>query len=746
MSDRVRATHRCHSASPRRGRRRQFLAGALLLTTAASAALGQQAQVCPLPAAARDSAGFTLVLSGGGARGIAHIGVLRVLDSLGLTPRMVVGTSMGALVGALYASGASGSTIDSLARALPLAALFRRYAPLAVLTGGDLGEPVTILSPAFVFENRGGQLSLQSPVAREPEINATLDQLLLGGNLDAGGDFDRLPIRFRAVATDMRRRSPVVLAGGDLVEAVRASAAIPAVLSPVPLDGRLLVDGGLSANAPVAIARGEGATRIVLSDVGVVEVDSAFVATPANMLSYLVDVLFTQPADSLAPTDVRIRPKVAEFGQLEFSRGLVGRLIDRGYDAAREALRGCAAAPSESRPAHAPRRGDAKIISHRLARLADYALYDAVWLRPSRVGGDSVFAGATDSLRFAPVATPAAQRLGFGGASYDGQEGARLWVAATDRATTRGHARLGGGISASAWRQQVTLTLTGSRAQPTARRGAAVAAGIEQVRLPDPRADEPPWSTVTHPLVAPTLSVTADHAIVRLYDARGRERVRPTSRDLVVLGGLAATLSPGLRLAVGPAMHVWDVRDPTLVPADHETAFGAMLRAARLFPPPTVGPDLGTIPNIAVDGMWLDRYRRGQVGADLDFQLGPLVLRPRTSAGWGDALPLGAAFALGGAEGFPGLRTGERFADRFRMASLAAMYPVLGPVYLRVEGGVARTDLSRARRPDLWQGMASGAVSGAEAGLAADTPLGPVSIAFGRASSGRTVFKIRFGS
>jgi len=134
------------------------------------------------------------------------------------------------------------------------------------------------------------------------------------------------------------------------------------------------------------------------------------------------------------------------------------------------------------------------------------------------------------------------------------------------------------------------------------------------------------------------------------------------------------------------------------------------------------------------------------VSADLELPLGRFVLRPRAAAGWGRGLPLGAAFALGGAAGFPALRTGERFADTFRMVSLAAMYPVLGQVYLRAEAGVGRTELSRARRPELWQGMASGPVSGADLGLAADTPLGPVLIAFGRARGGRTIFKIRFGS
>src|SRR5687767_10715161 len=95
-----------------------------------------RAQGCPAAIASPPPGGIALVLSGGGARGLAHIGVLRVLDSLGVAPTMVVGTSMGALVGALYAGGLSGRQIDSLARELPFETLFRRYEPISFLTAG----------------------------------------------------------------------------------------------------------------------------------------------------------------------------------------------------------------------------------------------------------------------------------------------------------------------------------------------------------------------------------------------------------------------------------------------------------------------------------------------------------------------------------------------------------------------------------------------------------------------------------
>lgn len=161
-----------------------------------------------------------LVLSGGGAKGLAHIGVLRVLDSLGIRPDLVVGTSMGAVVGALYAGGYSGRELDSLVRVVPLAALFRTYQPLAPRALG-------VLQPLVLWEQGDRGFALQSASVVEAEANALLNAGLLRANLLARGDFDSLPIPFRAVATDLARRETVVMRAGDLAQAVRASAAIP---------------------------------------------------------------------------------------------------------------------------------------------------------------------------------------------------------------------------------------------------------------------------------------------------------------------------------------------------------------------------------------------------------------------------------------------------------------------------------------------------------------------------------------
>ena len=695
------------------------------------------------------SAPIALVLSGGGAHGIAHIGVIEVLDSLGIRPKLVVGTSIGALVGALYASGMSGKQLDSLVRRLPLDELFRRYPPLAFVNAGDLSTPIVTQTPAFVVEQYGASVRLQSPAARERQVNALFDQLLLRGNIAAGGSFARLPIPFIAVATDMQSRSTVVLQQGDLAQAVRASAAIPIVFAPVAIDEHMLIDGGLSANVPVGVARYVRPTRVIVSDVGTLAGRTIDAQSTAGMLSYLLDFLFTQTPYALQSEDIGIRPPVDAFGLLNFAHDAIEPLRKSGYDAARETFSACAP-PRTARPhgALGVPSDDERRIGDRLARLMDEGVYESVWLNPRRspARADSLSDVSTGAgrLTFAPVATIAPGRFAGVGLASDSHDGVQASVSSSSTALAEGRVALSGAMSVGEWRQQLLLVATALRRHPL-RAGSPSRPGSLTELLPDPRFDEPPWSMLTRDLVRPVLSLTGTRQTIRLYDIDGHEISSPASRDLFAFFGGSATFTGGWQAAIGPVEHLWWNNEATPV-MQFDNATGGLLRVARLFAVRTSGPDQSSIPAIAGELLATNRYRRGLATADLIAERANFQIRTRGSFGAGSRdLPLAAELILGGPGGFPGLMLAERRGDRMAFAAAALAHPLVGALYWRVEVGRGWTSLASDTLAALGIPQAEGWVTGGDAGIAADTPLGPLTVSYGVATGGRRVFKLRIG-
>ena len=674
-----------------------------------------------------------VVLSGGGAHGLAHIGVIEVLDSLGVRPTLVVGTSMGAVIGALYASGLSGRQIDSVVRQLPLEELFRRSPSMTFVNSGDLAAPIVTFTPAFVVEQLGTTVRLQSPAARERQINALLDGVLLGPNLAAAGDFSRLPIPFVAVATDIKTRAPVLLDRGDLAQAVRASAAIPVVFAPVARDEQMLIDGGLSANVPVGVARSRGVQRMIVSDVGDIASRGVDVRSTTGMLSYLLDFLFDQPY-VVAEHDVAIRPAISAFGLLDFSHQAIGPLIAAGYAAARASMASCEPIASPT-PARRSPTTEERRIGDRLARLLDEGFYESVWLNPRRSG---TAANATDTLlAFSPMATVAPGRVVGVGVRYDNHEGIRASLASANGSIREGRLSANAALSLGEWRQELLVTIAGLRRRPLRTPNAARPGSITEL-LPDPRSDEPPWSMLTRDLLRPMMSLTASHETVRLYDEAGHELARPGTRDLIGLVGASAAFSGGWQGLLGPVVHLW--RDDASGTNQSETAVGGLFRVTRLWAPRTSGPDQSTPPGIAGEALWTDHYRRGLVSADLATEHFGFQLRSRASFGAGRYLPLAAQLRLGGSLGFPGLMPDERRGDRAAFATLALSHALLGPVHWRVEAGRGFT---RWITPSPV--LTGGWVSGADAGLAADTPIGPLMLSYGFATAARRVLKLRVG-
>lgn len=411
-----------------------------LLLLAVVSTPGRAQQCAPGPVA--------LVLSGGGAKGFAHIGVLRVLDSLGVRPDLIVGSSVGAIVGALYASGLSAGQIDSLTRAVPLFETSRVIASRAPHEWGSL-------PPAVLWEQGSRGLTLVTGGARELQTNALLNQMLLRANLQARGDFDRLPIRFRAVATNLRNREAVVLQSGDLVQAVRASIAVPLVFAPERIGTEVYTDGGISANVPIAAARAAGAKRVIVVDLKDPPASERVeLSSPEALAGQLTSFLFTQPLDSLGPDDVYIWPDVAGVANLRFDRGTRDRLLASGRNAADSLLRGrCFPAHPAQYVAPPPSQLtnwvvvngtelDAETMGRvlglkrdsplhlraleaQLAELAHIEAFRELWLGPT---------GEGDSVVFRAQAIRAAPRVAGLGLAYDHDLGGRLWMGGLDRA------------------------------------------------------------------------------------------------------------------------------------------------------------------------------------------------------------------------------------------------------------------------------------------------------------------------
>jgi NTE family protein len=278
-----------------------------------------------------------VVLSGGGARGIAHIGVLKVLEDLKIPIDCIAGTSMGAVVGGLYASGMNAREIESTMRSVDWQEAFRDSPPRRDLAFRRKQDDRNFLV-RLPLGLKHGQILLPKGLIQGQKLQETLRQLTLQFNDST--DFDNLPTPFRAVATDLERGDAVLLDKGDLAIAMRASISAPGVFAPVDYQGRLLVDGGLAENLPIDVARAMHADILIVSDVSFplqtrAQLDSAL-SISNQMLAILVRKDSDRQKNSLSPQDVLIEPVLGSTTSTDFTTTL-GSIV-RGEEAARRAV------------------------------------------------------------------------------------------------------------------------------------------------------------------------------------------------------------------------------------------------------------------------------------------------------------------------------------------------------------------------------------------------------------------------
>ena len=269
-----------------------------------------------------------LVLSGGGAKGFAHIGVLKVLEEAGIKIDYIGGTSMGSVIGGLYASGYNASQIDSIFKQTNFDELINDYIPRSSKNfyGKKNDELYAITLPFSNF-----RIGIPEALSKGMYNYNLLTSLTR--NVRHIRDFNDLPIPFLCIATNIETGDEVLLNKGNLVQAMMASAAFPSLFTPVEIDGKLLVDGGVVNNYPIQEVKNLGADIIIGVDV---QDDLQNRKGLKNATRILVQITNLQSIEKMKSkrqeTDIYIKPDIRDFGVISFDRG--EEIIRKGEEAA----------------------------------------------------------------------------------------------------------------------------------------------------------------------------------------------------------------------------------------------------------------------------------------------------------------------------------------------------------------------------------------------------------------------------
>ena len=674
--------------------------------------------LAPRPAAAQigtcEPARTALVLAGGGSKGLAHIGLLQALDSLGIRPDLIVGTSMGAILGAMYAAGTSGREIETRVRAAKLDVLIRDYAPQVSASFG-------VLKPVVVWERESSEWVLQTGAVRESEVSASLSRLVLGANLMARGDFDALPIPFRAIATDLDDRSVVALGRGDLARALRASMALPLLMRPVVVDGRTLVDGGLSSNVPVGVARALGAERIIVSTIASPKPEASAFDDPFTVTSAVFEYLWVQDSLKLKAHDVLVAQPTAAFGMLDFAAPVIDSLIDLGRRTADASLsRAACIRPIARHPIVAALPGsigtariaapdvrdrdavlralglesrmplDPARLSVGIARFTSNERYRGLWLNPS---GDSTHAD------FDVLLDPAPNRAIGLGVAFDHTMSGRVWLGGVNRNLLAGHLEGTALLTAGTYRADLALAARrrariGHRDLPV---GGALEVATENVRQFQGESELP--------------SVHTD--------------------ELTLVLGVRPLFEPGWTYELGADYRIW--RQPQTpwhgtVGARYSLRYRATDASA---------------PSVELQAIALGDWQRVHLDLVHSRFIGRVEFRPRVRAGLGRRLPLQQTFVLGGLDGFAGLRMVEQRGDHELFASLLVRWPLWLGLLGRVEPMVGASGTG-----DFFSGagqLGGTLLVGGRVGVEFETPIGPIRVEQGFNNLNRRQALIRVG-
>ncbi len=273
-----------------------------------------------------------LVLSGGGAKGFAHVGVLKVLEEAGVRVDYIGGTSMGAIIGALYASGYAANELDSIVTSLNYSELMQDILPRKAKS---LYQKENTEKYALTLRLKNGNIALPSAISKGQNVFNMLSRLT--EHVHSIEDFSELPIPFFCVATNLENGAIEILEKGFLPLAVRASGSFPTLLDPVEIDGKLLTDGGVVNNFPVDIMRQKGVNLIIGVDVQdkLNERDNLDSA-PKIVMQIISFQMYNEVGTKRKETDLYLHPDISDYNVVSFE--VAKEIIDKGEAVAQKQL------------------------------------------------------------------------------------------------------------------------------------------------------------------------------------------------------------------------------------------------------------------------------------------------------------------------------------------------------------------------------------------------------------------------
>ncbi|MCQ2185283.1 MAG: patatin-like phospholipase family protein [Bacteroidales bacterium] len=284
-----------------------------------------------------------LVLGGGGARGLAHVGVLRYLKEQNIPVDLVVGTSMGGLMGSLFALGYPMNQIEEIVKEMDWEVMLSDKIPDKFISYRDreYREKYRLRIPFDINEGKF-QKSMPSAYIKGQNVSNLISSMTVGYQNDM--DFSEFPIPFACVATDLIRGVGHIWLSGNINDALRTTMSIPVVFSPLRKDQMVLIDGGLKDNYPVDIARAMGADIVIGVSVGTPSKDFNETANVMDVVSQVIDLSDKVNLEkNMKLGDVNIVPELDGYTALSFSRENVETIIEKGYEAAASNAAGIAA-------------------------------------------------------------------------------------------------------------------------------------------------------------------------------------------------------------------------------------------------------------------------------------------------------------------------------------------------------------------------------------------------------------------